>query len=153
MDFFHWAADSWFVLLQSGSIVAGLVFTAVALRDDTRARRVGNLIAITQHHREIWTHLYSRPNLSRVLDSNVDLEKNPVTDEEELFVNLLILHLNSSYQAMKYGNFIKPEGLHQDIRLFFSLPIPSAVWEATKIFQDKDFVEFVETNDKLLGKC
>jgi hypothetical protein len=34
--------------------------------------------------------------------------------------------------------------LRQDVRSFFSLPLPKAVWEKTKIFQNQDFVKFVE---------
>ena len=40
---------------------------------------------------------------------------------------------------------IKQEGLRSDICSFFSLPIPQAVWEKTKLFQNDDFVEFVES--------
>ena len=112
----------------------------------SQARRIGNLIAITQHQREIWTHLYTRPELVRVLAKAVNLKSAPVTDAEELFVNFLILHLNSAYHAMQTGMFMKPEGLQRDIQMFFSLPIPKAVWETTKQFQDEDFVRFVETN-------
>jgi hypothetical protein len=36
------------------------------------------------------------------------------------------------------------EGLRQDIRWFFSLPIPKAVWEKIKERQDTKFAKFVE---------
>ena len=146
MGFLHWVEQNWFSFFQSTGIIGGLVFTAVTLRTDAQARRIGNLIAITQHQREIWTHLYTRPELARVLAHAVNLKSAPITDAEELFVNFLILHLNSAYHAMQTGMFMKPEGLQRDIQMFFSLPIPKAVWESTKQFQDEDFVRFVETN-------
>lgn len=146
MELFNWVTGSWFLFLQSAGIIGGLLFTAVSLQIDARVRRVGNLISLTQHHRDIWTRLYSTPGLARVLDANVDLKRTPVTIEEELFINLLILHLNSAYQAMQHGMFMKPESLGRDIRTFFSLPIPQVVWETSKPFQDEAFVTFVETN-------
>lgn len=42
--------------------------------------------------------------------------------------------------------FVKLEGMQKDIKAFFSLPIPKAVWEQVKPFQDEDFVEFVENS-------
>ncbi len=145
MEFLQWTEHNWFSLLESAGIIGGLLFTAFSLRTDAQARRIGNLIAITQHHQDIWTRLYTRPELTRVLNMAVNLESAPVTDEEELFVNLLILHLNSAYHAMKIGMFVKPEGLQRDIQTFFSLPIPRYVWERAKPLQDGDFVGYVES--------
>lgn len=144
MGFLTWFRDNWFTLLQSLGIIGGLFFTGISLRIDSKVRRVGNLFEVTKQHREIWTSLYSRPELKRVLNSKVDLEKKPITDEEELFVNLLILHLASNYRAGKAGMFTLRAELNTDIVDFFSLPIPREIWARMKRFQDKDFVQFVE---------
>jgi hypothetical protein len=144
MGFLNWLRDNWFILFQSLGIIGGLFFTAISLRVDTKVRRVGNLFAVTKQHREIWTALYSRPDLKRVMDASANLRAQRITDEEELFVNLLILHLATSYRAGKAGMFILPAELQSDISAFFSLPIPRAVWERMRIFQDKEFVSFVE---------
>lgn len=133
-------------MLQSIDIIGSLLFIAVTLRDDAKARRISNLIRITDHHRDIWTQLYRRPDLSRVLNAKADIRDEPVRDEEELFINLLILHLNSAFHAMNAGLFLKPEGLRKDIDWFFSLPIPKAVWDRNKALQDAAFVSFVEAN-------
>lgn len=145
MGLLTWITGNWFDLLQSVGIIAGLFFTSAALRADTQARRTSNLIAITGAHREIWSELYDRPELRRVTDINVDLEGTPVTSAEELFVGLLILHLNTSFQAMKAGVFISPEGLRKDIRRFFSAPMTRRIWAELKPLQDADFVRFVES--------
>lgn len=145
MGGFRWIANNWPALLNAGGVIAGLVFTALSFRAEARARRVSNLIEITKGHRDIWTELYRRPDLKRVLDGGVDLGRVPMTREEELFVTLLVHHLNNSYQAMKNGVFIKPDGLRRDIFRFFSLPIPQTVWEKLKPMQNDDFVAFVES--------
>jgi hypothetical protein len=148
MGFLRWFTGNWFIFLQNAGIIGGLLFSGLSLRADTRAWRATNLIAITQNHREIWTQLYTRPELSRILSAHVVLRKKPVTLEEELFVRLLILHLNTSYQAAREGVFTTPERLCADIQHFFSLPIPHAVWQKEKPMQDGDFVGFVESSIK-----
>ena len=144
MGFLNWASDNWFILLQSLGIIGGLLFTAASLRLDEKTRRVGNLMAITKSHREIWAELYDRPDLSRVLDAEADLKHTAITHEEEWFVRFLILHLNTVYHALKSGVLLNLEGLHRDIRWFFSLPLPKTIWEKMKWLQDSDFVGFVE---------
>ena len=144
MGFLQWAITNWFDLVQTGGIVAGLFFTAASLRLDAKARRVGNLMAITKNHREIWSQIYERPELARVTNSASNLEEKAMTSEEDLFVRLLILHLNSVYHGLRAGLLLNLDGLARDVRWFFSLPIPMAVWRKMRPVQDADFVRFVE---------
>ena len=146
MGFLPWVSDNWYNFLQSIGVVGGLLVAAAAFRLDAKTRRVANLLEITKQHREIWTELYDRPELARVSDENVDLKQEPITAEEELFIGLLILHLNSSYYALKDGVFIKPDGLRKDIQTFFSRPLAKFVWEKMKQLQDDDLVRFVESS-------
>jgi hypothetical protein len=145
MRFLDWLGQNWFILLQSVGIIGSLLFTAASLREDAKAQRISNLITVTDHHRDIWTQIYQRPDLARVMDPNVDVRRNPVREEEELFINLLILHLNSVFHATSEGLYLKPEGLRQDVDRFFSLPIPKAVWMRSKELQDEAFVCFVDS--------
>jgi len=139
----QWISAHWFDLLQTAGIVGGFIFTGITLREDTKVKRLQSLFTITKSHREIWSEIYQRPDLSRILDQTADVNAQPVTKEETLFVNFLIFHLNNSYQAICDGLYSRPEGLGEDIKSFFSLPIPRTVWEQTKKFQDRDFVAFV----------
>jgi hypothetical protein len=141
-----WITGHWFDLIQTVGIVGGLLFTAYAVLREERATKIATLIAANQQYREIWQELYKNPRLARVLKNNLNLDKESISDEEALFVNLLILHLGTVYRAMKSGMFVRLQGLQRDIQEFFTLPIPKAVWEKAKSFQDKDFVEFI-------GKC
>lgn len=144
MEVLHWIGGHWLDLVQTAGIMAGLYFTARAFHLDIKTRRADHLIEITKQHREIWTELYRRPELSRVRETTADLHREPITAEEELFIGLLILHLNASYHAIKESVFAKPEGLRADIQRFFSLPLANLVWEKMKNLQDADFVRFVE---------
>ena len=144
MPLLNWIDANWFVLLQSVGIVGSLIFTGSALRADAEARRVHNLFSLTKQHREIWSMLYEHPRLSRVLEREVDLDATPIAPEEEIFVRFIILHLSTVYRSSRANLFIGPEGLNKDIRGFFSLPIPNAVWRMSRGVQDRDFTAFVD---------
>lgn len=140
----EWALEHWLELLNAVGVVGSLLFTAFSLREETKTRRVTNLLTLTQNHREIWSLLLRNPELGRVLDAGVNPQLHPVTPEEELLVNFLIQHLNVAYHAMRDRLYVRPEGMYRDVAEFFSLPIPQVVWEQLKWMQDEDFVAFVE---------
>jgi len=145
MIWLDWLGENWPHLLEGTGIVSGLWFSVTTLRRDEKSTCVTNLIALTREHRELWTELYRRPELARVVAPEADLHRAPVTDDEALFVGLLILHLNVTYQAMRQGVSIELEGLRADIREFFRLPIPQVLWAKAKELQNRDFVAFVES--------
>jgi hypothetical protein len=140
----EWILANWFTGLSALGIIGSLAFTAVSFRSETKTRRIANLLTLTQNHRELWSELFDHPDLSRVLDASVDLSAHPISLDESFFVNMAIQHLSSAYEALQSGLVIKPEGMSQDIRWFFSLPIPKAIWEKLKVLQNDDFTEFVE---------
>lgn len=138
-----WISEHWLDLLQTVGIVASLLLAAYTTWKDDRARRIGNSIAINEQHRKTWKDIYEHPELARVLD--VDADAKDISIGEELFVTTLISHLSTVFRAVKHGEFVTLEGLQRDVREFFALPIPKAVWEKIKPFQDRDFVAFVES--------
>src|SRR4051794_23445100 len=110
MEGWHWATDNWFNILSSVGIIGGLVFTASTIRSESKTRKIANLLTLTASHREIWKEFFRRPELNRVLDRSVDLTSAPLTPEEKEFVNFVILHLSSTYYAMKDEILIKLDG-------------------------------------------
>jgi len=139
-----WLGQNWFVLLQTVGIVASLLFTAIAFRQDILERQLLNLLHITDRHRDIWRELYQKPDLWRVVDPAANPRRRPVTDREELFVTLIILHLVTVHRAIKQGLVSRLGGVRQDIRDFFTLPLPKAVWQKISPLHEPDFVRFVE---------
>lgn len=146
MSVFGWISAQWFELLQTAGIIASLVFAACSMRRDEQARRITNVSAIKQDYIQIWSQLYERPELARVLDKGADLAQQPISTAEWLFVKMLIVHLDSVHRAMKARLFVSIEGLHTDIQDFFGSPIPKAIWEQLKPLQDSEFVQFIETS-------
>jgi len=144
MEILGWVSAHWFDCLQTGSILVGFFTAAHTIRTDTKERKIGNLFALTNAHREIWSRLYERKELSRVLSESVNLRRDPVTSEEELFVHTLILHLRAAFKARDLGMQFDDDAVSSDIRQFFNRPIPRSVWQRSKVFQDTAFVAFVE---------
>jgi hypothetical protein len=147
----EWISQNWFDIFTM-FFGSGLWFAAFSIRKDAdirkeevKARKVANLLAITANHREVWNKFLNNPELKRVLNPAADPIKKPVTDAEEMFVNMVMLHTNSVYYTMSDQLVVTYEGLRRDVAQFLSLPIPKAVWEKTKQFQNDDFVAFVES--------
>lgn len=144
MDILHWITNHATSLLESAGIIGSLLFTAVTFRRDARSRHVANLITLTAQHRDIWERFYDKPHLTRIRDPKADLKRQPPTRDESLFVNLLILHLNCWYQAIRRDEITPPEGLGMDVGSFYGLPIPYYVWQQRRKLHDSDFIRFVD---------
>ena len=140
----EWFLQNWFNLFSAIGIIAGLWFTAFSLRSETKTRRIANLLTITANHREIWKEFLTNPKLARVRDAAANTAKQPVTDAERVFVTMIILHISSVYYAMKDELVVKLEGLRRDVAQFLSLPVPKAIWERMKVFQNEALVRFIE---------
>lgn len=144
MEIYHWIGNHGFELLEAVGIIGSLTFTGAAFRRDHRSRRIENLLNLTQNHREIWKELLRDQGLKRILDAGVDPITEPITREEDIFVTLVVQHLNFVFYAIRDELTIDPTGLRRDVRQFFSLPIPKRVWDGLKGLQNRDFVVFVE---------
>ncbi len=142
---FSWIVEHWSGLLENVGIISGLVFTGLAIRRDSRVRRAETLLKITEQHRSLWMDFDDRPELSSLLDFDRDLESSPLKKEEVRFVRYCIQHLRATFYAAKAGIFIQPEALGADIAAFFAKPGPRAVWESSKHWHDRTFVDFVES--------
>jgi hypothetical protein len=138
-------SQNWFNLLSAVGIIGGLYFTAISFRSEIKSRRVSNLLILTQNHQRLWQDFNQHPELARVLDASADVSSKPVSRGEEDFVNMTIQHLSSVYQTMKSDLTFNPEGVERDIREFFSLPVPKAVWRKAKPLQNHDFASFVDS--------
>lgn len=150
-----WIGTSWSAIvetIEAVGIIAGLFFSAQALRENAKALRTSVQFALTEQHREIWMGMISRPDLARVLEPDVDLEANPLTTAELTFVKLLLLQLDNSYRSIKAKTFDEPKNLDLDIQSFLSRPIPRRVWEMTRSVRDPEFVAFVEKHWNSRGR-
>jgi len=140
-----WIENNWFQLLQTIGVVGGLVFTGITIRQSTRARRASDLLSLTDQHRELWNEVYTRPGLERVFAPHADLVGKPVTVAEERFLNEVIVHFQMGWQLATAGSLLTLDAMKADVRAFFALPLPHAVWEATRAGRDAKFIRFIES--------
>lgn len=145
-DFMRWLAEHGKDTLETGGLVTGLLYTAAAFNADAKERRISNLMELAASHRALWLQLIEKPELSRILRPDLDLETLHVSVVEERFVHLLITHLAVTFVALKSGVLPGLGGLQRDVREFFALPIPHQVWQWSRRFQQADFVKFVEAD-------
>jgi hypothetical protein len=144
MESHIWDGRAWFDLLQTAALLVGLFATVHTLREENRSRKLGNAISLTANHREIWMTMIQHPKLGRVLNAKVNLVKHPPTMEEELFVQMLILHLRTALTARKLRLEPGDENFEVDIRDFFQLKIPRAIWERTRVYQGEELARVID---------
>lgn len=144
MEFVHLAAEYVFEGFGYFALGVSLLFSAFERRHSVHAQQVGNQIAFTRNHREIWTAILNDPELSRILKPTADLLNQPLTVKEDFHVKFLFLHLHSTFTAGKKGMFVPSQHVPKEIADFLTRPIAWAVWEQFRKWQDDDFVAFVE---------
>jgi hypothetical protein len=144
MEFWIWVKANGFDFISSIGVIASLLFSGVGFHSEAKTRRIANLLALTENQRELWSDFYKQPELHRVLEKNVDLVTAPVRKDEEIFVILVIHHLNSAFQAIQSDLVRSPEKLNEDVASLLALPIPNAVWATVEPYLDRRFVKFVD---------
>ena len=142
--FLAWLDTNWFSLLQSLGIAGGLLFTAVTVHRDAQHRHVSNMLTLLEQHRDLWSEVHTRPELARVMATEVDLVTRPLTVAEERFLNLVIVHFHTGWQLARDGVIHSLAVMAADAQGFFSLPLPRAVWDQSKAQREPDFVHFVD---------
>ena len=136
-------SKKWFDLFQTAAVLFGLLATVHTIREDTWSRKVQNTMALTTSHRELWSMMLQNPKLRRVLNPKADIKRRPPTEDEELFVQMMILHLRAALKARETKLEFDDEDIITDVREIFALPVPNAVWQKTKNLHDEDLKALV----------
>jgi len=127
----------------------GLLLNAFVTYQNTSSRKLSNYQEIIKSHRDIWKITIDKPDVySRIFLSEVDLQTNPITYQEQRFVEFVLLHASSTYNFSKKSALVQIEQFKYDVDDFLSFPIPQAVWTTKKHFYNKDFVKFIDTKPK-----
>jgi hypothetical protein len=107
----EWLSQNWFNVFSTVGIMGSFWIGIVALRSETKTRRVANLLTVTANYREIWKEYYRNPQLTRVLDASANVVKKPVTPEEELFVGQITDHFPHQQCLLRpEGRFVRRTG-------------------------------------------
>ncbi len=109
------------------------------------SRRLSNLLALKQEHRELWNTIHASPELSRILNLETDLLAHPMTSAEQVFLRQVIVHVATSWELMREGTPLDLSAFRNDVGQFFRLPLPHQEWQTIRRSQKREFVTFVET--------
>lgn len=131
-------------IIQSVAILITLYYTYAQLKRTDQTNRSVYSLEITTSHREIWKLMFENPQLSRILEPKPDLENQPITPQERLFVLFVTNHLLSVFQAKIQNLFKIQNNFQSDMVTFFLLPIPNRVWQDIKKYQVPEFVIFID---------
>lgn len=142
MQIFQQLIEDW---LEPIGIIAGLFFSGIALRNDTRARRIENHIKISERYREIWSAQMDNPKLDRILLSGIDLTAHPVVPAEDRMVRFIFQNILLAFEARQAGQLGDIGNFEKDVAEFVCKPIPKAVWKEIARFQPAIFRKFVDS--------
>jgi hypothetical protein len=141
--FSSWVDGNWFNVIQTVGIIGSLWVAAMAANRESRTKGIENLLSLSEHHRELWKEIPGQNDLVRIFQPDADTLLVPVTMAEAEFLNLVIVHFQTGWCIAKAGGFTTLAEMKADVRSFFALPLPRAVWENTKGNRDPEFVRFV----------
>ena len=144
IEFMRSVSEIMTVWLEPVGIIAGLFFSGVSLRNDTRARRIENHIKISNGYREIWSTQVADPKLDRILVTSLDLVESPISQAEARLVRFIFQNILLAFEARQAGQLGDIGNLEKDVAEFISKPIPKAVWQEIARFQPETFRKFVE---------
>lgn len=142
--FLFWLNHHWFSCLQSLGIIGGLLFTAISLRREGKAKRLSNILQLNAQHRELWSEVSRRPELARIFQTEVDILSHPITAAEENFLQLVISHFDIGFWVVRQKTILPLSSFKKDVQWFFALPIPKRIWQESKSTRDPRFVSFVD---------
>lgn len=139
-----WLEANWFSVVQSTGIIGSILLTALMLRRDRRGRRISDLLTLSQHHRDLWSEMHRRPELARIVRTEVDLVGNPITTAEEEYLMLVFTHFDTGWKIARQGSLVTLSNMAIDAGSFFTLPLPAHVWAHIRHLRDPRFVKFVD---------
>jgi hypothetical protein len=142
--FASWVDGNWFNVMQTVGIAGSMWLTMAAANRDAKAKEIENLLSLSEHHRELWKEIPQRMDLARIFQTDGDVLLTPPTVAETEFLNLVFVHFQTGWRVAKAGGITTLKEMKSDIRDFFSLPLPRAVWEKTKSARNKTFASFVD---------
>jgi hypothetical protein len=141
------------VLTSGGLLVAGLglFLNAYATMRTMSSRKLLNYQELIKSHRDLWKLTLDSPKTyERLFQSNPDLEKEPISDAERRFVNLLLLHMTTAFAFSKRNDIVRIEQFRDDVDDVLAFPIPRLLWLQTRHYFNRDFVKFVDGSQRRL---
>ena len=62
-----WVGDNWFNVVQTAGIIGSLLMATAAANREARAKETENILALSEHHRNLWIVIAQRPEFPNVI--------------------------------------------------------------------------------------
>lgn len=124
--------------------MASLGFAGFAFRREQRSRAITERLQLLEQHRELWSKVHEHKELKRIKEPNLDLVGEPVTALEREFLNMIFIHFETGWRLAELGSVNSLDTIRTDVKTFFRLPLPAAVWAETKDLRNDEFRRFVD---------
>ena len=134
----------WFEIVQTLGIILTILFLAYQINRTRKMELLRFDYDLISSHREIWINLLPRPEFKRILDKKADIKKHPITPQEKQFVIFVTIHVEYCFNAKKLGIIKEEIGDREDIKDFYSKPIPNKVWKELKSIYPPEFVKYMD---------
>lgn len=161
------ACQYWFSVIEgnmgfwawvvSGLSTIGKIYETITQRnhalssgEEVKAKLEMHHSWLREQHKLLWSEMEQNPYLSRILETDVNLKAAPLTTAEKSFLNRVFLYFQDRWILRKTEKIVPISTMISDMRGFFSLPLPHAVWTGTKNFRDRRFVRVVERALRLM---
>jgi len=136
--------QNWFNFIQTIFLLLGFYLAYITYKDDKHSQQLNHLLSLNRNHQKIWNEVAQNTKLLKSLNRK-PTKKKPITTDEYYFVRQLVFHLYTTYSAIQLGQMEFNKGIENDIRDYFSRPIPRQIWKELRDYQDDEFVVFIES--------
>lgn len=137
-----WFRESWFDLVQSLALLLTLIFTGMAVRQNSRALHATNIVAMTDLRRETWQLFMDRPELHRILADRPNPPEPSRIDHRFIVSVLDLVHATLELDRVgRKGTFAR--NLDRDVAELLHKPIPEAIWTRIREFYPEEFERFI----------
>ena len=141
--FISWFQANWATFFGTIGAIIGACFTVAAFRQTAEKADRDEYSTLVEQHHALWAEARERGDLNRILLEDIDLQQVPPTPVEQMFLNDVFVHFESGWKLALKNTVLTMNTFTADVRRFFTLPLPRAVWEQTKAARNPQFVSFI----------
>jgi hypothetical protein len=142
-EFISWVQGNWATIIGSVVAVVGVFFTMVTFRQSAEKADREDYTNLAEQHQVLWKEARDREDLKRICQPLVDLDSEPITLVERLYLNEIFIYFESGWKLAQRNTVLSLKAYTTDVLVFFAFPLPHAAWEQSKAGRNPKFVRFI----------
>lgn len=106
-DFISYVRENWLNVVTATGVIGSLWIGIKKSNRDAKDKADEKLERAGDRHVELWTRMSKEPGLKRILQTELDVRAEPISVEEEEFINLVMVHFLKTWRLAKNGGAVK----------------------------------------------